>query len=677
MALNVTIRTIQDIMRKDPGIDGDAQRIGQLSWLVFLKILDDLEREYEARETNYYTAIPSRLKWCNWATNKSDFGENGLIHFVDNELLPRLKNLPIDKDDGRTTLIREVLKDIYNYSKSDSLMYQTINRINEINFSKYIDRHVFGDIYEQILKGLQSAGNAGEYYTPRALTQFMTDMIDPQKGESVLDPACGTGGFLIAALNHMRQSDANDSDDEEVFHKTLTGVEKKPLPYLLCITNVMLHGLRVPSRIQRGNMLRQALESYDKQGQTDVILTNPPFGGMEEHDIKANFPKELRSPETAELFLLLATQLLKTGGRAAFVLPNGGLRGNGVKTRIKRKLLEECNVHTIIRLPQGVFNPYTGIATNLIFFTKGERTKYVWFYEHPYPPNTKSYNKTHPIQLEEFAPEKAWWLAREQNEHAWKVCIEDIEKNDYNLDIRNPYTEVKVISNPELLSAQYSSLAKDILRDGKKLRIMLLERQDETVVKPIVENLDLFFQDVGNLEDLKELIFQFTMLGEMGHGKKEDKPVKQLLESLVIEREKLAKTQAKGGNGLVDIDSVTHPYRLPDHWVWVRLGDLGTIASGGTPKTDHAEYFAKNGIPWITPADCYGLRHKLISRGKRDISSLGLSKSSARLLPAGTVLFSSRAPIGYVAIAANPLATNQGFKSCIPFIPAMSEYIFI
>ena len=438
MSLSTTIKSIQDIMRKDVGVDGDAQRIGQIVWLLFLKIFDDKELEYELLEDNYKSPIPEDLRWSNWALDPEGMTGDELLDFANNRLFPTLKELPAPNDrPSRAGVIKGVFEDAYQYMKSGTLLRQVINRINDdIDFNDSQKRHLFGDIYEQILKDLQSSGNAGEYYTPRAVTQFMVDMVNPQLGETVLDPACGTGGFLTCVIEHIRKHSVKTPDDEQTLQQSVRGVEKKPLPHLLCTTNMLLHGIDVPSNIRHDNTLSRPLRDYGPKDRVDCIITNPPFGGMEEDGIESNFPQTFRTRETADLFLVLIMHLLKDGGRGAIVLPDGTLFGEGVKTRIKEKLLTECDLHTIVRLPNGVFAPYTGIKTNLLFFTKGRPTKDVWFYEHPYPPGAKSYNKTKPIRIDEFDVEKEWWgvtkgksarpgepnlKKREENEFAWKV----------------------------------------------------------------------------------------------------------------------------------------------------------------------------------------------------------------------------------------------------------------
>ncbi|WP_437533852.1 class I SAM-dependent DNA methyltransferase [Sorangium sp. So ce726] len=441
MSLGTTIKTIQDIMRKDAGVDGDAQRISQLGWMIFLKVFDDCELEKEnAGDDGYRSPIPAKLRWRTWANDPEGITGDALLDFVNNELFRTLKALPAGGKNARVAaVVRGVFEDAFNYMKSGTLMRQVINKLNEIDFNKTSDRHQFGEIYEKILGDLQSAGNAGEYYTPRAVTQFAVDQVDPKLGETVLDPACGTGGFLTCAIEHVRKKYVKGPKDEAKLQESIQGVEKKQLPHLLCVTNMMFHGIDVPSNIRHDNTLASPLRDYKATDRVDVIVTNPPFGGMEEDGIEQNFPQAFRTRETADLFLALIMTLLKPEGRAAIVLPDGSLFGEGgVKTRIKEKLLEECNLHTVVRLPKGVFSPYTGIKTNVLFFTKGAPTKTVWYYEHPYPAGYKSYSKTKPMRIEEFEAEKKWWGKRKENDHAWKVSIEEIKARSYNLDVKNP-----------------------------------------------------------------------------------------------------------------------------------------------------------------------------------------------------------------------------------------------
>ncbi len=474
MSITTLIKSIQDIMRKDTGVDGDAQRIGQLVWMFFLKIFDDREKEYELLDEKYQSPIPSRLRWRNWAANAEGMTGEELMDFINNDLFRKLKSLTPAQDDQRGFVIRNVFEDAYNYMKSGHLMRQVINKIEAgINFNKAADRHLFGDIYEQVLKDLQSAGNAGEYYTPRAVTQFMVDMVDPKLGDKVLDPACGTGGFLACTIEHVRKHYVKTVEDEYRLQDSIIGIEKKPLPHLLCTTNMILHGLDVPINIRHDNTLARPLRDYGPSQRVDVILTNPPFGGMEEDGIEANYPANFRTKETADLFLVLIAHLLKDGGRAAVVLPDGTLFGEGIKTRIKEHLLQTCNLHTIVRLPNGVFSPYTSIKTNLLFFTKGSPTQDIWYYEHPYPAGAKSYNKTKPMRIEEFAPEKAWWNNRVENEYAWRVPVADIKARNYNLDSKNPHVGEQEIHDPDVLLAQYNAMQNDITALRSQLKGIL------------------------------------------------------------------------------------------------------------------------------------------------------------------------------------------------------------
>jgi type I restriction enzyme M protein len=452
--LSSTIKSIQNIMRKDAGVDGDAQRISQLVWLIFLKIFDAKETDYELTEDNYQSPIPENLRWRNWASNDEGITGDTLLNFINNELFPTLKELSLRDKNDRAAIIKAVFEDSYNYMKSGTLLRQVTNEIEKgIAFTTNQDRHLFNDIYEQVLRDLQSAGNAGEYYTPRAATQFVVEMVNPKMGETILDPACGTGGFLINAIEHIKNTEGvNDIEEFRKFQRNFKGVEKKPLPHLLATTNLILHDIEQPA-VKRGNLLETAYTEWKHSDKVDVILTNPPFGGVEEDGIEQNVPQAFRTRETALLFLALIVTLLKDGGRAGVVLPDGFLFGEGVAIRIKEMLLEKCNLHTIIRLPNGVFAPYTGIRTNLLFFSKGEPTKDIWFFEHPYPEGVKSYNKTKPLNIREFDLEKAWWNDRKETPNAWRVSIEDIKKRNFNLDIKNPNSvvETETLSSKEII----------------------------------------------------------------------------------------------------------------------------------------------------------------------------------------------------------------------------------
>jgi len=482
MSVSSVIKSIQDIMRKDAGVDGDAQRLGQMSWLLFLKIFDAQEEALEFELENYQEPIPSEYLWRNWAQDNEGITGDELLEFVNDKLFSDLKNLtaPINLN-PRGFVVKEAFSDAFNYMKNGTLLRQVINKLNEIDFTDSKERHLFGDLYEQILKDLQSAGNAGEFYTPRAVTRFMVNRVDPKLGESIMDPACGTGGFLACSFDHVKDNFVKTAADHQTLQKQIHGVEKKQLPHLLCTTNMLLHGIEVPVQVKHGNTLNKPLSSWDEQ--LDVIVTNPPFGGTEEDGIEKNFPTETRTRETADLFLQLIVEVLASpkngqdGGRAAVVLPDGTLFGEGVKTKIKKLLTEECNLHTIVRLPNGVFNPYTGIKTNILFFTKGKPTEKVWYYEHPYPAGVKNYNKTKPMKFEEFQAEIDWWgneaddyASRVENEQAWQVSIDDIIARNFNLDIKNPHVGEIINHDPKELLTDYAKQQGDIqgLRDQLK-----------------------------------------------------------------------------------------------------------------------------------------------------------------------------------------------------------------
>ena len=489
MSISSTIKSIQDIMRKDVGVDGDAQRIGQLVWLLFLKIFDDRELEWELMDDSYQSPIPERCRWRNWAADPEGMTGEELKDFLDRQLFPTLQSLNEYSTTPAAYVVRGVFEDAYNYMKSGQLIRQVINKIQTgIDFNKAQERHEFGNLYEQLLRDLQTAGNAGEFYTPRPVTEFMVRMVDPKLDEKVMDPACGTGGFLTCTIEHKRSRYVKTADDERTLQASIFGVEKKPLPHLLATTNMILHGIEVPSQIRHDNTLARPLISWTPSERVHCIVANPPFGGMEEDGIETNFPATFRTRETADLFLVLIMQLLKDGGRAAVVLPDGFLFGEGIKSRIKEKLLTECNLHTIVRLPNGVFNPYTGIKTNLLFFTKGTPTKDVWFYEHQYPKGVKNYNKTRPMRIEEFDVEAAWWgseddgfAAREEGEFAWKVSLEDLQARNWNLDCKNPHISEQISHDPDQLLTDYANLQDEVSDLREQLKAVLTEALEREV----------------------------------------------------------------------------------------------------------------------------------------------------------------------------------------------------
>lgn len=482
MSVRNTIKSIQDEMRKDTGVDGDAQRISQLCWMFFLKIVDDQDQELELLDPTYKSPIPPDLQWRAWAADPEGMTGDDLVGFINGELFPRLKELAVGAGPGspRRRMVRDLFEDAYNYMKSGQQLRKVLNKINDVDFNDLAERQHFGDIYEQILNELQSAGNAGEYYTPRAVTAFMVDRIDPQPGELLLDPACGTGGFLTCSIRHMRDRYVRRPEHERTMQANLRAVEKKQLPHMLCVTNMLLHGIEDPSFVRHDNTLARPYISYSQPDRVDIVLTNPPFGGREEDGIESNFPTHFRTKETADLFLALIIRLLKPGGRAAVVLPDGTLFGEGVKTRLKEHLMEECNLHTIVRLPNSVFKPYASIGTNLLFFEKGEPTREVWFYEHQVPEGQKAYSMTKPIRFEQLKGCIDWWGGKERQGRletlqAWRVSAEEIKARGYNLDIKNPNAVADALGDPEELLAQLGAAEAETATLRERLKIILAE----------------------------------------------------------------------------------------------------------------------------------------------------------------------------------------------------------
>ena len=458
------IKRLRDIMRNDAGINGDAQRIEQITWMLFLKVYDAKESDWEMNEDDYTSIIPNECRWTNWAhDDKSGVALTGddLLNFVNNTLFPTLKNLAVTRETPiKKAIVQTVFQDANNYMKDGVLLRQVINVIDEIDFGDYNESHAFGEIYETILKELQSAGSSGEFYTPRAVTDFMAKMIEPKIGETMADLACGTGGFITSWLKELHQK-VETVADEEAYSSSIYGIEKKQFPYMLAVTNMLLHDLDVPKIYHDNTLLRDVLD-YTDDDKFDVILMNPPYGGSEKADVKSHFPSDLASSETADLFMSVIMYRLKDKGRAAVILPDGFLFGtDNAKVNIKKKLLNEFNLHTIIRLPSSVFSPYTPITTNILFFDKTGPTKETWIYRLDKPEGYKNFSKTKPMKLEHFEPVISWWHERQEIlvdgfDKAKKFSREDLEeKYAYNLDLCGYPHEEEVILAPHDLIHQY------------------------------------------------------------------------------------------------------------------------------------------------------------------------------------------------------------------------------
>ncbi len=480
--LGSLVKSARDIMRKDKGLNGDLDRLPMLTWVMFLKFLDDQEKIEEERaklkKQKFRPVIETPYRWRDWAAQEDGLSGDALIKFVDHEeavrpdgtkgpgLIAYLRSLQGSNGDDRRDVVASVFSGVNNRMESGYLLRDVINKVNGIHFDSTEEIHTLGHLYESMLKEMRdAAGDSGEFYTPRSVVRLMVELMDPQLGETVLDPACGTGGFLCEAFQHLEKQCKTVEQRKVLQEQSIFGGEAKTLPYMLCEMNLLLHGLESP-QILKGNSLAQKLTDITEKDRVDVILTNPPFGGEEEKGIQGNFPDDKQTSETALLFLQLIMRRLKTTpnpGRAAVVVPNGTLFGDGVCARIKQELLTRFNLHTIIRLPNGVFAPYTSIPTNLLFFDRTGPTKDVWFYEQPLPEDRRQYTKTKPLQHEEFSDCIKWWKKRKETDRAWKVTAKEILDDNCNLDRKNPNAA------PDFEHLPPEQLVDDILT--KELRI--------------------------------------------------------------------------------------------------------------------------------------------------------------------------------------------------------------
>lgn len=484
------VKRLRDIMRNDAGINGDAQRIEQIAWMLFLKVYDEKEKDWEMDENDYVSIIPEECRWINWAhDDKSGKAVTGdrLLDFVNNTLFPTLKNLPVNKNTPiKKAIVQTTFEDANNYMKDGVLLRQVINIIDDLDLSDYEESHAFGEIYESILKELQSAGSAGEFYTPRAVTDFMAKMIQPRIGEKMADFACGTGGFLTSWLKEL-DSRINDTSDRQEYNNSIYGMEKKQFPYMLCITNMLLHDIDVP-KVYHDNSLTNDLLDYTEKDRFDVILMNPPYGGSEKADVKGHFPDDLASSETADLFMAVIMYRLKTNGRAAVILPDGFLFGtDNAKINIKKKLLNDFNLHTVVRMPSSVFAPYTSITTNILFFDRTHPTEETWFYRLDMPDEYKHFSKTKPMRLDHFDPVIEWWNDRTEInidgfDKAKKYTADQLrDEFSYNLDLCGyPHIEEEILDPMDLIQRyqeERASLNAEIDRTILEIKTILLRTE--------------------------------------------------------------------------------------------------------------------------------------------------------------------------------------------------------
>ena len=485
------VKRIRDIMRNDSGINGDAQRIEQIAWMLFLKVYDAKEQDWEFDDDSYTSIIPEECRWANWAHDESGKGLTGdaLLNFINNTLFPKMKNIEVTPETPiKKSIVRTTFEDANNYMKDGVLLRQVVNVIDELDLADTEESHAFGAIYESILKELQSAGSSGEFYTPRAVTDFMAQTVDPKIGESIADFACGTGGFLTSALSVL-ESKKKTADDVNKINNAIYGIEKKQFPYMLCITNMLLHDLDVP-KIYHDNSLTRDLLDYTDDDKFDVILMNPPYGGSEKTEVKNHFPADLASSETADLFMAVIMYRLKKNGRAAVILPDGFLFGtDNAKVNLKKKLLNEFNLHTVIRMPGSVFSPYTSITTNILFFDNTHPTEETWFYRLDMPEGYKHFSKTKPMKVEHFAPVAEWWNDRKELtvdgfDKAKKFTAAELsEELGYNFDqCGYPHEEEEILDPLDLIQRyeeQRASLNAEIDRVLAEITDKLGGNKDE------------------------------------------------------------------------------------------------------------------------------------------------------------------------------------------------------
>ena len=617
-------------MRQDAGVNGDAQRIEQIVWMLFLKLYDAKESEWEILEDDYRSIIPEKYRWRNWAPDNKDgkaMTGDELSNFIIN-LFNALKELEINETTPiRGRIVREVFEDLNNYMKDGVLIRQVVNVLNEIDLTDFQTRHAFNEIYETILKDLQSAGKSGEFYTPRAVTDFVVKMVDPKIGESVADFACGTGGFLVSALNHMKES-AEDTSSNEQLKKSFYGVEKKSLPYLLCTTNMLLHDINEPNII-RGNSLEKNVRDYEENDKFDIILMNPPYGGTEKKSIQQNFPTELRDSETADLFIVEILYRLKENGKVGIVLPDGFLASvDSTKVAIKKKLMEECKLHTIVRLPGSIFAPYTPIATNLLFFDKTGSTDGIWYYRMDLPKDYKAFSKTKPVELKHFNDVINWWDNRkdikdeinsDDDNTYWKskyIPMDEIINNGYNLEYCNYPVKIEKVLNPKdtinTFIDERESLENELKNITTNLNDYLNNKCDEfnydnTIGRLINQLIDV---NMNFPKKMKNSIVQYAIEGKFDLSKTGDSSVIETLQSISEKRKLIDKKR------LFDINAINEaevPFVIPNNWKWVRLSELVSYQNGYAFKSSEMTK-TKTGVPVIKSNNLMKLKVELNSK---------------------------------------------------------------
>lgn len=695
------IKRIRDIMRMDAGINGDAQRIEQMVWMLFLKVYDAKEDDWELNEDNYESIIPEDLRWRNWAkadSNGHAMTGDKLLNFVNNTLFPVLKGNDVKEGDTivyegikvapdtpiKKAIVKSTFEDANNYMKDGVYLRQVIDVIDEIEFDDVKESHAFGFVYEEILRELQSAGSSGEFYTPRAVTEFMALMIKPKLGEKMADFACGTGGFITSWLGQLSKQ-VTDTSAQKQLDDSIYGIEKKPFPYLLCVTNMLLHDIEIPN-IYHMNSLKHNLLDYTDDDKFDVILMNPPYGGHEDKSIQGFFPEDLASSETADLFMSVILYRLKKNGRAAVVVPDGFLFGlDNAKVNIKKKLIGEFNLHTVVRLPGSVFSPYTSITTNLLFFDNTKPTTETWFYRVDIPSDRKHFSKTKPMELKHFDDCIAWWNNREvipDGEYfkAQKYTADYLlNEQGCNIDLCGyPHEEEEVLA------------PADLIQKYEEKRASLNAEIDRTILalsaslngEPVNFDTQGTISSCGKMddlhkrfpEDMKKSILQYAIQGKLVEQRLEEGTGAELYKQMQAEKQRLIKEKKiKKEKTLVEITDDEIPFDIPETWIWIRVGDVGSWGSGATPPRTNPAYYGGS-IPWLKTGD---LNDGFIKEVPEFITELALEKTSVRLNPVGSVLMAMYgATIGKLGILEIPVTTNQACCACIPYAGMYNKYLF-
>ena len=675
MAIGNMIKSWENIMRDDDGVSGTVQVLSQLVWMLFLKVYDVKEDYWALYEDNFKSAIPENCRWRNWVRAKRQNDKmtgDEMVNFVNEVLFPTLKNLTVTADSSkRLTIVRDMMAESFNYMKDGHCIRDAVDLLDGLNIEDQNELHEFNLIYETLLRGLQSAGRSGEFYTPRAMTQLMTDHVNPKLGETIADFACGTGGFLVDAVEHLRKQ-CSKAEDTETIEKTVFGVEKKQLPYMLCTTNMLLHNVDYP-RITHGNSLTKNVREYDEKDKVDVVLMNPPYGGHEQDYIQSNFPSLLRNSETAFLFMIEIMYRLRDNGRCGVILPDSFLQNDDQSLiRIKEKLFSEFNVHTIIRMPGSCFAPYTSIATNMVFFDKTGPTKYTWIYRFDLINGVKFSMKKNPITRDKIAAIDEWWDNRveEKDEDGhWKskkISIDDILSENYYLDYCGYPKKERIILSPEETLSEYmlerEQLEKRLSESTQALKDSL-EGNPATLFPfgAIATRLSIINSDFP--QKMHDAILQAALQGKLTEQLESDGDARDLIVKIQIEKQQLL---GEKKSQIIDINYPQEdekPYDIPDNWCWTRIGQLILRdVGGGTPSKSVSEYWNGN-IPWMSVKDFSQAQNGVIVDTIDHISTAGVENSATNIISPDAIIVCMRMGLGKYAKLGRPIAINQDLRA--------------